>query len=180
MVEVSLEDLPYGSLMNAVYAEAAAAFEFLTLENIDDTLARQDDGAWPNTFRKARFLSAVDHVQLDRLRYRVMLALDKLFCEVEFLIGPLMTGPMMVASNFTGHPCLHLRAGFEERGARGPAMLGGVKLTTGEAEETGPQRRVPHGVSLWGRLFDEGRLLNFGLALERELAVADLRPGLPS
>ncbi len=109
-----------------------------------------------------------------------MLALDKLFADVEFLIGPFMTGPMLVASNFTGHPCLHLRAGFLDLGARGPAMLGGGRLTTGEADETGPKRRVPQGVSLWGRLFDEGRLLNFGLALERELGVADVRPELPS
>jgi Asp-tRNA(Asn)/Glu-tRNA(Gln) amidotransferase A subunit family amidase len=180
VVETSLEELPYGSLLNALCAEAAAAFESLTLENLDDTLARQDDGAWPNTFRKARFLSAVDHVQLDRLRYRVMLALDRMFADVEFLIGPFMTGPMLVASNFSGHPCLHLRAGFREHGARGPARLGGVKLTTGEAEETGPKRKVPYGVSLWGRLFEEGRLLNFGRALERELGVADVRPRLTS
>ena len=44
-------------------------------------------------FRKARFLSAVDHVQLDRLRYRVMLALDEVFAEVDAVIGPFMTGP---------------------------------------------------------------------------------------
>jgi Asp-tRNA(Asn)/Glu-tRNA(Gln) amidotransferase A subunit family amidase len=178
VVETSLEKLPYDSLLNALCAEAAAAFESLTLEGLDDTLARQDDGAWPNTFRKARFLSAVDHVQLDRLRYRVMLALDKMFAEVDFLMGPFMTGPMLVASNFSGHPCLHLRAGFQDHSARGPAMLGGAKLTTGEAQETGPKRKVPHGVSLWGRLFEEGRLLNFGLALERELGVADIRPSL--
>jgi Asp-tRNA(Asn)/Glu-tRNA(Gln) amidotransferase A subunit family amidase len=178
VIEVTLEDLPYFALLNVVYAEGAAAFEDLTLDNLDDTLSRQDAGAWPNSFRKARFLSAVDHVQLDRLRYRAMLALDKLFGQVDFLIGPFMTGPMLVASNFTGHPCLHLRAGFIEHGARGPALLGGVKLTTGEAEETGPRRKVPHGISLWGRLFDEGRLLNFGLALERELGVTDMRPDL--
>jgi Asp-tRNA(Asn)/Glu-tRNA(Gln) amidotransferase A subunit family amidase len=178
VVETSLERLPYDSLLNALCAEAAAAFELLTLENLDDTLARQDDGAWPNTFRKARFLSAVDHIQLDRLRYRVMLALDKMFAEVEFLMGPFMTGPMLVASNFSGHPCLHLRAGFQDHSARGPAMLGGAKLTTGESQKTRPMRKVPHGVSLWGRLFEEGRLLNFGLALERELGVADIRPDL--
>jgi Asp-tRNA(Asn)/Glu-tRNA(Gln) amidotransferase A subunit family amidase len=180
VVETTLENLPYGALLNVVYAEAAAAFEHLTLDGLDDTLARQDDGAWPNTFRKARFLSAVDHIQLDRLRYRVVLALDKMFSEVDFLMGPFMTGPMLVASNFTGHPCLHLRAGFEEHAARGPAMLGGVRLTTGETNETGPKRKVPHGVSLWGRLFDEGRLLSFGLALERELGVAGVRPELPA
>ncbi len=62
--------------MAILYAEAAAAFEDLTLSDADDLLRRQDDGAWPNTFRRARFLSAVDHVQADRLRYRVMQALD--------------------------------------------------------------------------------------------------------
>lgn len=178
VVEVSLPDLPYGALMNVVYAEAAASFEHLTLTGLDDTLTWQDDGAWPNTFRKARFLSAVDHVQLDRLRWLVMQALDELFSQVDALIGPFMTGPMLVASNFTGHPCLHLRAGFEELGTRSPASLGAGKLTVGEAQE-GPRFTVPQGISLWGGLFREGRLLNLGQALERELNVAHLRPGLP-
>ncbi|HWY83234.1 MAG TPA: amidase [Roseiarcus sp.] len=119
VVEISLPPLPYEALMNVVYAEAAAAFEDLTLSDLDDTLKWQDDGAWPNTFRKARFLSAVDHVQLDRLRYQVMLALDELFGKVDAVIGPFMTGPMLIASNFTGHPCLHLRAGFLEVATRG-------------------------------------------------------------
>jgi Asp-tRNA(Asn)/Glu-tRNA(Gln) amidotransferase A subunit family amidase len=177
VVEVELPDLPYGALMNIVYAEAAAAFEELTLSNLDDTLTWQDDGAWPNTFRKARFLSAVDHVQLDRLRYQVMLALDGLFLEVDALIGPFMTGPMLVASNFTGHPCLHLRAGFLEVGSRSEASLGAGKLTTGEADTSGKTFTVPQGISLWGRLFEEGPILNLGMALERELAVATRRPG---
>ena len=176
VVEVSLPDLPYGTLMNVVYAEAAAAFEHLTLDDLDDSLTWQDDGAWPNTFRKARFLSAVDHVQLDRLRYLVMQALDGLFREVDALIGPFMTGPMLVASNFTGHPCLHLRAGFEELGTRSPASLGDGKLTTGEADASGKTHRVPQGISLWGRLFDEGTILSLGLALEAKLGVATERP----
>jgi len=179
VVEVSLPDLPYGALMNILYAEAAAAFEHLTLSGLDDTLTWQDDGAWPNTFRKARFLSAVDHVQLERLRYLAMQALDGLFGEVDALIGPFMTGPMLVASNFTGHPCLHLRAGFEQHGTRGAASLGAGKLTTGEADETGETHRVPHGISLWGRLFDEGTILNLGMALEAKLDVAGERPNLP-
>ena len=61
--------------MNVVYAEAAAAFEALALDNTYDTLRWQDDGAWPNIFRKACFISAVDLVQTDRLRCRVMQAL---------------------------------------------------------------------------------------------------------
>ena len=175
VVEARLPELPYGSLINILYAEAAAAFEALTLEDTDDTLTWQDEGAWPNTFRKARFLSAVDHVQLDRLRYRVMAALDDLFSEVDALIGPFSTGPMLVASNFTGHPCLHLRAGFLDIGTRSKASLGSGKLSTGEASE-GPTFSVPQGISLWGRLFDEGPILNLGMALEARLGVADRRP----
>lgn len=177
VVEVSLPDLPYGSLMNILYAEAAAAFEDLTLTGLDDSLTWQGAGAWPNTFRKARFLSAVDHVQLDRLRYQVMLALDGLFAQVDAVIGPFMTGPMLVATNFTGHPCLHLRAGFLDVGTRGLASLGEGKLTTGEEEASGRTFTVPQGISLWGRLFEEGPLLNLGMALECELAVAGRRPG---
>lgn len=175
VVEAALPDLPYGALMNVVYAEAAAAFEALTLSGEDDALKWQDEGAWPNTFRKARFLSAVDHVQLDRLRYRVMQALDGLFGEVDALIGPFMTGPMLVASNFTGHPCLHLRAGFEEIATRGAASLGAGRLTTGAATG-GETFTVPQGISLWGRLFDEGPILTLGMAFEAALGVADRRP----
>jgi Asp-tRNA(Asn)/Glu-tRNA(Gln) amidotransferase A subunit family amidase len=185
VVEVSLPDLPYDALMNILYAEAAAAFEDLTLDDVDDALKWQDDGAWPNTFRKARFLSAVNHVQLDRLRYQVMLALDDLFADVDALIGPLligpfMTGPMLIASNFTGHPCLHLRSGFLELPTRGMASLAAGKLTIGEPQASDRTFNVPQGISLCGRLFEESVILNLGLALEQELAVAGVRPGLAS
>jgi Asp-tRNA(Asn)/Glu-tRNA(Gln) amidotransferase A subunit family amidase len=128
--------------------------------------------------RKARFLSAVDHVNLDRLRYRAMQAVGEMMGGVDALIGPFMTGPMLVASNFTGHPCVHLRAGFSQTATRSPASLGAGKLTTGEA--VGAQTfRVPQGISLWGQLFDEGPLLNLGMALEQALGVADERPVFP-
>jgi len=179
VVEVSLPDLPYGALMNILFAEAAASFEDLTLTNADDMLTWQDAAAWPNAMRKARFLSAVDHVQLDRLRYVVMQALDGLFTQCDVLIGPFMTGPMLIASNYTGHPCLHLRAGFEDLGTRSPASLASGSLTTGEADTAGRTFTVPQGISLWGRLFDEGPILNLGMALETALAVADRRPEFP-
>lgn len=178
--EVNLPDLPYGALMNILYAEAAASFEGLILSDLDDTLTWQEDGAWPNTMRKARFLSAVDHVQLDRLRYVVMQALDGLFQQCDVLIGPFMTGPMLVASNYTGHPCLHLRAGFDDLGTRGKASLGSGKLTTGDADNVGKTFSVPQGISLWGRLYDEGPILNLGIALERVFDVAHRRPTFPN
>lgn len=177
--EVTLEDLPYAALMTILYAEAAAAFEDLTLTDADDTLRWQDEGAWPNTMRKARFLSAVDHVQTDRLRYRVMQSLGDMMGQVDALIGPFQTGPMLIASNFTGHPCLHLRAGFSEVATRSPASLGSGKLTTGEAKGDATFT-VPQGISLWGQLFDEGPLLNLGMAMEAKLDVAARRPTFPT
>ena len=121
------------------------------------------------------FLSAVDHVQLDRLRYQVMLALDAVFADVDAMIGPYSTGPMLVASNFTGHPCLHLRSGFADRPTRPPGSISAIRQQPETAPDA-PTFRVPQGISLWGRLFEEGPLLNLGMALERELDVAALRP----
>ena len=165
---VELDDLPYSSLINILHAEAAASFEDLTLSNKDDTLAWQANEAWPNSFRKARFLSAVDHVQLDRLRYLVMKAMDDLFKDIDILIGPFDVGPMLVASNFSGHPCLHLRVGFESLFTR-------TRIKS-EKIETKKKFIVPRGLSIWGALFEEEKILNFGLALEAQLNIADQRP----
>ena len=176
VIELALPDLPYHALMAILYAEAAASFEQLTLSNRDDELVWQQKDAWPNAFRKARFLSAVDHVQADRLRYRVMQELDALFGQVDVLIGPFMTGPMLVASNFTGHPCLHLRGGFRAIGTRSDPSLASGRLEVGKETGTGRLFETPHGISLWAGLFDEGRLCNLGMALEAALGVAERRP----
>ena len=177
LVPVSLPDLPYHALLNILYAEAAASFEDLTLDDTDDTLTLQSAGAWPNIFRKSRFLSAVDHVQLDRLRYQVMVALDTVFGTVDAMIGPFsMAGPMLVASNFTGHPCLHMRAGFSELPTRLPMSFGTRAAPADAVPEDAPTFRVPQGISLWGKLFEEGPILSLGMALERELGIADIRP----
>ena len=175
VVAAALPDLPYAALVNLLYAEAAAAFETLTLSGQDDLLTWQEANAWPNVFRRARFLSAVDHVQLDRLRYHVMQALDGLFREVDVLVGPAQTGPMLVASNFTGHPCLHLRAGFVDSPSRGRGSLGSGRVAPPVLAD-GPSFTVPQGLSLWGPLFGEDRLVRLGLALEAALDVAGRRP----
>lgn len=173
--EIRLPDLPYGALMEILSAEAAAIFEDLTQSDADDLLTRQDAGAWPNRFRMARFLSAVDHVQLDRLRFRVMQAMDAVFRDVDAVIGPFNTSPMLLITNMTGHPCLHLRAGFVQSGTRPRNTLGAQSPMIAP----GTPYRVPHGISLWGRLFDEGTILGLGRALEARLGVAAERPGLP-
>ena len=176
VVEVELPSLPYDSLMNIVYAEAAAAFEDLTLSDRDDLLSWQSSDAWPNIFRTARFLSAVDHVQLDRLRYLVMEALDQAFKEVDVLVGPFSTGPMLLASNFTGHPCLHMRAGFEDLPTRANGSL--LEQKDRGDDHSSDTHRVPKGLSLWAGLFEEQKLISLGSALEKVLKVAAVRPSL--
>jgi Asp-tRNA(Asn)/Glu-tRNA(Gln) amidotransferase A subunit family amidase len=173
-IPLELPDLPYAALRHLVFAEAAAAFEELTLDDIDDALARQDPGAWPNSFRKARFLSAVDHVQLDRLRRRVMQEMDALFRRVDVLLAPELTGAITVIGNMTGHPCLTVRSGFSElRTRQMPAFLGAeIK----EAE--GLAHTVPHAITIVAPLFDEAAALTLGNALEARLGIAVRRPTL--
>ncbi|WP_131115544.1 amidase [Lichenihabitans psoromatis] len=175
LVELSRPTLPYDSLMNVLFAEAAASFEHLTLDDTDDSLTWQEPGSWPNTFRKARFLSAVDHIQLDRLRRRVMQDMDRAFEGVDAMIGPCLAGPMLIITNFTGHPSLVLRCGFRQSTTRKPLSLAEARLDQGQ-DSTGATFTVPHAISLYGRLFDESTILRIGLALETRLDVARHRP----
>jgi Asp-tRNA(Asn)/Glu-tRNA(Gln) amidotransferase A subunit family amidase len=172
-VEVKLPDWPYDSLYLILFAEAAAAFEELTLNHKLDELKMQVPDAWPNCFRQARFLSAVDMVQADRFRRKVAEEMARVFSEVDLLLVPSLRDEMLVITNFTGHPSLTLRAGFvqvsEARSDWAPDPAHPLPRFS-------PPRRVPHGVTLIGRLFDEGTLASAGLALEREFAVAGQRP----
>ena len=172
-VEVSLPDWPYGSLNTILFAEAAAAFEELTLSGGLDQLRMQVPDAWPNTFRQARFLSAVDYVQADRLRRKVAEEMARLFEKVDVLLVPSLRDEMMTIGNFTGHPSLTLPAGFVEVGeARSDWALDPAR----PLPKFSTKRRVPHGVTLVGRLFDEGTLGRAGIALERAFGVRGERP----
>jgi Asp-tRNA(Asn)/Glu-tRNA(Gln) amidotransferase A subunit family amidase len=172
-VEVQIPDWPYQSLNVILFAEGAAAFEELTLSGGMNQLRAQVPDAWPNIFREARFLSAVDFVQADRLRRKVALEMERLFSQVDLLLVPSLRDEMLTITNFTGHPSLTLRAGFiEVRKARSdwaPDPKNPVPTFA-------TPRRVPHGVTLIGRLFDEGTIGRVGLALERSFGVVDERP----
>src|SRR5205814_2539971 len=112
--EVSLPDWPYGSLQHVLFSEAAASFEDLTVTGGVNSLKAQVPDAWPNLFREARFLSAVDFVQADRFRRRVAMEMARVFSQVDLLLVPSLRDEMLTLSNFTGHPSLTLRAGFVE------------------------------------------------------------------
>ena len=172
-VEVTIPEWPYDSLNLILFAEGAAAFEELTLSGQTDQLKAQVPDAWPNIFREARFLSAVDFVQADRFRRKVAEEMSRVFSEVDLLLVPSLRDEMLTLTNFTGHPSLTLRAGFVEVSK---ARSDWAPDPSNPMPTFSPPRRVPHGVTLIGRLFDEGTLARAGLALERAFGVADQRP----
>jgi Asp-tRNA(Asn)/Glu-tRNA(Gln) amidotransferase A subunit family amidase len=172
-VEVSIPNWPYDSLDLILFAEGAAAFEELTLSHGLDQLKVQTFDAWPNLFRQARFLSAVDFVQADRLRRKVAEEMARVFSEVDLLLVPSLRDEMLTITNFTGHPSLTLRAGFVEVSQ---ARSDWAPDPSRPLPKFSPPRRVPHGVTLIGRLFDEGTMASAGLALERAFGVAGERP----
>jgi Asp-tRNA(Asn)/Glu-tRNA(Gln) amidotransferase A subunit family amidase len=174
-VDVAIPDWPHGSLMPILFAEAAAAFEELTLSGRVNELKIQVPDAWPNLFRQARFLSAVDFVQADRLRRKVAGEMARIFAEVDVLLVPALRDDMLTISSFTGHPSLTLRAGFVEVST---ARSDWAPDPKNPLPTFSPPRRVPHGVKLIGRLFDEGTLGRVGLGLEHAFdAKAERPPG---
>jgi Asp-tRNA(Asn)/Glu-tRNA(Gln) amidotransferase A subunit family amidase len=172
-VEVSIPDWPYDSLDLILFAEGAAAFEELTLSGELNKLKVQVPDAWPNIFRQSRFLSAVDFVQADRFRRKVAEEMARVFSQVDLLLVPSLRDEMLTITNFTGHPSLTLRAGFIEVSE---ARSDWAPDSNHPLPKFSPPRRVPHGVTLIGRLFDEGTLGRAGIALERSFNVVGERP----
>jgi Asp-tRNA(Asn)/Glu-tRNA(Gln) amidotransferase A subunit family amidase len=172
-VEVSLPDWPYSSLNTILFAESAAAFEDLTLSRGVDQLKVQVPDGWPNTFRQSRFLSAVDFVQSDRLRRKVAQEMARVFEKVDILLVPALRDEILTITNFTGHPSLTLPAGFVEVGQ---ARSDWAPDPAHPLPTFSPKRRVPHGVTLVGKLFNEGTIGKAGIALERAFGIANKRP----
>lgn len=167
-VPFEVDEMPYAALLVQLEAEAAAAFEDLTLSGRDAQLRWQDDAAWPNTFRRARFISGVDLVNVDRLRRQVMTMMAARMEGLDAVMGPNFAGNMLLITNYTGHPQLALRAGFEAQRTR--TIFG---APADQSEETFD---VPYATSLWAPLFEEGTLVTLGHAIEQRLGVAETRP----
>ena len=125
---------PVGALTTILSAEAAAAFDDLTRSNRDDLMVRQMKNAWPNVFRAARFIPAVEYLQANRIRSLVIEETARLFRDVDVIVAPSFGGNQLLLTNLTGHPCVVLPMGFTDRG-------------------------TPASVSFIGGLYDEGRLL---------------------
>jgi len=174
-VPVELPDWPYDCLNLLLFAEGAASFEELTLSGGLSQLREQTYDAWPNIFRQSRFLSAVDFVQTDRFRRKVCEQMARLFDEnrVDLLLVPSLRDEILTITNNTGHPSLTMRAGWV---SVAEARSDWAPDPSRPLPHFSPPRRVPHGITLIGRLFDEGTLGRAGIALEQAFKVVDERP----
>ena len=123
--QVTLPEMTGGAMMIILEAEAATAFDDLTRGNDDDLLVRQDAGAWPTTFRRSRFIPAVEYLRANRVRTKLMEATARVFEEVDVIIQP--TYHRLYEGNLTGQPLAVLPSGFSDRRApQSFSILGGL------------------------------------------------------
>jgi len=153
-VELERNDLPYFALSIILEAEAAAAFDELTRSNRDTLLVRQHRYAWPNLFRTARYITAVEYIQANRIRTDLIEDYNNRLKDFDVVITPSFEGgDQLLATNLTGHPVVVLPNGFKDSGS-------------------------PTSISFLGNLFDEGTILAVAAAYQEATSFNKKRPPL--
>lgn len=141
LIPIELPDFDVNALRIILTAEAAAAFDQLTLSNEDDLMVRQSPGAWPNLFRSSRFIPAVEYINANRARFQLIQEMEKLMQKVDVYITPSFGGGNLVTTNLTSHPTVVLPNGFDDRGR-------------------------PTSITFMGDLFDEATVLSVAKAYQ--------------
>ena len=132
LIPVQLPEYPLGSISFLLSTEGAAAFDELTLSGEDDLLKQQEAGAWPNTFRKRRFVPAVEYLRAQRIRYLLIQDTAKVFEKVDVIVAPSFAGNGLLLGNLTGHPSVVVPNGFSKAGT--PTSVSFIGKLFGEAE----------------------------------------------
>lgn len=130
LIPIELPDQPWSAMSIVLRAEGAAAFDELTRSGRDKQMAQQGADAWPNTFRVARFIPAVEYVNANRARTLAMRAMEQTFHDVDVVVTPTF-GAQLVATNLTGHPAVIVPNGFRDDGT--PVSLTFLGRLFGEA-----------------------------------------------
>ena len=117
LIPIELPEFPTSSLSFLLNVEAAAAFDEMTRKNLDDELVRQVKWAWPNVFRTARHVPAVEYVQANRARIVLNQKMSELFKNIDVYVVPSFWGDNLLRTNLSGHPCVVLPNGFNEKGS---------------------------------------------------------------
>lgn len=151
LIPIELPAMP--NIRFILEAEAAAAFDDLTRSNRDDLMVRQIRNAWPNVFRQARFIPAVEYINANRLRTRLIQDMAKVFEQVDAYVNPSWGSPSLTITNFTGHPCVVLPNGF--------------------------RNGTPTSITFTGKLFGEAELLSLAKAYQDATEFHKMHPELP-
>ncbi len=147
------DDIPVGALRIILNAEAAAAFGELTRSNKDSLLVRQIKNAWPNVFREARFIPAVEYIQANRVRFDLIQQMHQIFKEYDVIITPSFGGAQLSITNLTGHPVVVVPNGFNKEGG-------------------------PTSISFLGNLFDEATILAVAKVYQDATEFDEMHPPL--
>ncbi|MEJ0054594.1 MAG: amidase family protein [Bacteroidota bacterium] len=123
--------IPVAAVRIMLTAEAAAAFDELTRSNKDDLLTDQRKIAWPNTFRVARFIPAVDYINASRIRSELVREYYEKTKDFDVIISPSFGGTQLLTTNLTGNPCVVVPNGFNEKGS--PTSISFLGKLYGEA-----------------------------------------------
>lgn len=134
-------NVPVAALSVIISAESAAAFDELTRSNRDSLLTDQRKGAWPNAFRTARFIPAVEYINALRLRKMLQEEYHSKLKDYDVIITPSFAGDQLLMTNLTGHPCLVVPDGFNDKGS-------------------------PVSISFLGKLYGEAALITIGRAYQ--------------
>lgn len=151
LVPIELPEMPDIGFLLSV--EAAAAFDELTRSSQDDLLVRQTRNAWPNLFRRARFVPAVEYIQANRLRSKLIVDMAQVFDRVDLYVHPSWAGRSLRITNYTGHPCVVVPNGFQEDGR-------------------------PTSISFTGKLYDEGTIVGVAQAFQNATGFDEQHPDL--
>ncbi|MHC4169960.1 MAG: amidase family protein, partial [Planctomycetota bacterium] len=141
LIPIELPDYPIDTMGLILSVEAAAAFDELTRSGKDELLVRQIKNAWPNRFREARTVPAVEYIQANRLRTLVMNAMQEKLAGIDAYVCPSWVGKNLHLTNLTGHPAVVLPNGLRKEG-------------------------TPSSISFVGRLFGEEKVLAIAKAYQ--------------
>jgi Asp-tRNA(Asn)/Glu-tRNA(Gln) amidotransferase A subunit family amidase len=167
---VELPDLPLDAISLLLNAEAAAAFDELTLTSRDQLLTEQGPDDWPNIFRAARFYPAVEYIQANRARTVAMREMSRLFESVDILVVPSSSDAQLMLTNLTGHPAVIVPNGLRGKDAPQPPAV-----DTGEDDSIGGPG-TPVSLTFLGRLYHDSALLAFAWAYQEATGFHHLHP----
>ncbi len=115
-------------------SESAAAFDGFTRTGLDDKMTRQGKGEWPNYFRAARFIPAVEYINANRHRYNLIQKVNQVIEKYDVIICPTWVGNQAAITNLTGHPAISVPTGFNKE-------------------------HTPTSITFVGKLYDEATIL---------------------